>query len=181
MIAIHNLQELLESIRYNSIATVNVAYDARELPPLPSTPGFVVPYIENRRITAATIATQKYPERSPSGAMLLRAFIGGALQPQLVELPDAELANIARDEFHALLGITAEPEFAVTRRWNRLLPEYAVGHVPLVEAIDQHVNALPGLALAGCAYRGVGIPDCVATGRAAAAHILRSWEIAKGG
>ena len=113
--------------------------------------------------------------------MLLRAFIGGALQPNLVELPDAELAQIAREEFADLLGITAEPLFAVTRRWLRMLPEYGVGHTALVGEIEQRAAAIGGLAFAGSAYHGVGIPDCVATGRAAAEHVLAMCETAKSG
>lgn len=175
------LAGLLERIRYNSIATVNLAYDAAELPALPRTPGFVVPAIEGRRITAATISTQKYPGRSPQDGVLLRAFIGGALQPQLVELADAQLAQIARDEFADLLGITAEPRFAVTRRWLRLLPEYGVGHVSLVASIEQRAAAIGDLALAGSAYHGVGIPDCVGTGEAAGTAMLAAWEARKGG
>ena len=173
--------DLLERIRYNSIATVNVAYDAAQAQGLPPTPGFVVPAVEGRRITAATIATQKYPDRSPAGAVLLRAFIGGALQPELVEKPDAELAQIAREEFAALLGITAEPRFALVRRWIRMLPEYGVGHQALVASIRERAEALPGLALAGSAYSGVGIPDCIATGKAAAARVLQRCQAAKSG
>lgn len=175
------LAQMLERIRYNSIATVNLAYDAADLPPLPRTPGFVVPYVERRRITAATIATQKYPERSPQDGVLLRAFIGGAMQPELVDLPDGELANIARDEFRDLLRIDAEPRFALTRRWRRMLPEYGVGHVRLVEAIEARAAQHSGLAFAGSALHGVGIPDCVATGQAAAERALAGWEAAKSG
>ena len=175
------LAQLLESIRYNSIATVNLAYDASTLPPLPPTPGFVVPFVEGRRITAATITTQKYPDRSPAGGVLLRAFIGGALQPELVTLPDAELANIARAEFAALLGITAEPRFAVIRRWVRLLPEYGVGHAQLVATIEERAAAIGGLALAGSALHGVGIPDCVATGLSAADGLFQGSKVAKSG
>jgi oxygen-dependent protoporphyrinogen oxidase len=166
------LAQLLEDVRYNSIATVNLAYDAADVPPLPATTGFVVPAIEARRITAATISTQKYADRSPPTGVLLRAFIGGALQPQLVECADGELAHIARDEFAELLGIRAEPRFAVVRRWMRLLPEYGVGHVARVAAIEQRAAAIGGLALAGSAYHGVGIPDCVASGQTAAARLL---------
>lgn len=175
------LRGLLESIRYNSIATVNVAYDASDLPELPKTPGFVVPFIEGRRLTAATITTQKYPDRSPENGTLLRAFIGGALQPQLVELSDAQLADLAREEFDALLGITAEPRFAVVRRWMRLLPEYGVGHQSLVAQIEERVCALGGLSLAGSAYHGVGIPDCVATGTAAAERLVPAGKTVKSG
>jgi oxygen-dependent protoporphyrinogen oxidase len=175
------LADMLERIRYNSIATVNVAYESAELPALPQTPGFVVPFVEGRRITAATISSQKYPDRSPQGGTLLRAFIGGALQPELVERSDEELAQIARDEFRDLLGIVAQPRFAVTRRWMRLLPEYGVGHVALVGDIKDAAARLSGLALAGSAYHGVGIPDCAATGRSAAERVLAAWEPAKSG
>lgn len=175
------LSQMLESIRYNSIATVNVAYDASSLPPLPPTPGFVVPFVERRKITAATITTQKYPDRSPKDGVLMRAFIGGALQPQLVELADAELASIAREEFGELLGITAEPRFAVVRRWMRLLPEYGVGHKRLVSSMEQRAASFSGLALAGSALHGVGIPDCVATGFKAAESLAQGSKSAKSG
>jgi oxygen-dependent protoporphyrinogen oxidase len=175
------LARLLECIRYNSIATVNLAYDASDVPALPASTGFVVPYAEGRRITAATISSQKYPDRSPQAAVLVRAFIGGALQPQLVELPDGELAQTAQDELRALLGIAAQPRFAVTRRWFRLLPEYGVGHLELVNEIATRAAALGGLALAGSAYGGVGIPDCVASGTAAARSALQAWETVKSG
>ncbi|HKU66999.1 MAG TPA: protoporphyrinogen oxidase [Candidatus Baltobacteraceae bacterium] len=175
------LAAMLERIRYNSIATVNVAYDAADLPALPQTPGFVVPFVEGRRIAAATISTQKYPDRSPQAGVLLRAFIGGALQPELVELPDTDLAQIAREEFRDLLGITAQPNFALTRRWMRMLPEYGVGHLELVRDIETHTGTHRGLALAGSAYHGVGIPDCVASGRTAAEQVLAAWEPAKSG
>jgi len=175
------LAEMLQTIRYNSIATVNVAYDAADLPALPPSPGFVVPFVEQRQITAATITSQKYPSRSPQNGVLLRAFIGGALQPELVDLPDAQLAQIAREEFAGLLGVKAEPLFAVTRRWLKMLPEYGVGHTALVADIEQRANAHGGLAFAGSAFHGVGIPDCVATGRAAAEHVLALWETGKSG
>lgn len=175
------LAQSLERIRYNSIVTVNLAYDAAELPALPPTPGFVVPAIERRRITAATISTQKYPDRSPSDGVLIRAFIGGALAPELVELSDEQLAQIAREELGDLLGIDAQPRFAVIRRWLRLLPEYGVGHEDLVARIEERAASFGGLALAGSAYHGVGIPDCVATGEAAVNVIFQAWEGRKSG
>lgn len=166
------LAALLDSIRYNSIATVNLAYAASDAPNLPPAPGFVVPNCEQHAITAATITTQKYPHRAPEGRVLLRAFIGGALQAALVENSDDRLVTIAREEFARLLGITAEPQLTRVQRWTRLLPEYGVGHVGLVERIEHRAAALPGLALAGSAYRGVGIPDCIASGERAAARLL---------
>ena len=175
------LAQMLEQIRYNSITTVNLAYDAAELPSLPPATGFVVPAIEQRRITAATIATQKYPQRAPAERVLLRAFIGGALQPELLAFSDEEPERIARAELRVLLHVSAQPQMAVVRRWDRLLPEYAVGHLRLVDTLERRAAALGGLALAGSAYRGVGIPDCIAGGQAAAGKLLSAWEPAKGG
>lgn len=166
------LAALLDSIRYNSIATVNLAYAAGDAAGLPPAAGFVVPKCEQHAITAATIATQKYPNRAPEGYVLLRAFIGGALQAALVENSDERLLTLAREEFARLLGITAEPQFARVQRWTRLLPEYGVGHVDLVERLESRAAGLPGLSLAGSAYRGVGIPDCIASGERAAARLL---------
>jgi oxygen-dependent protoporphyrinogen oxidase len=166
------LADRLERIRYNSIATVNLAYDTAQLPPLPSVTGFVVPQIEGRDITAATFSTFKYPDRSPADAVLLRAFLGGAFAPALVERSDEELAQTARAEFASLLGITATPRFAVTRRWLRLLPEYTVGHADYVREIVERTRAHDGLALAGSAYTGVGIPDCMQSGLDAAQRVM---------
>jgi len=160
--------ELLDGIRYNSIATVNLAYDANAAAQLPRSTGFVVPFVEERRITAATFTTQKYPHRSPEGVVLARAFIGGALQPQLLDYSDDEIARIAHEELTLLAGITAKPKRALVTRWDRLLPEYGVGHVERVREIERRTFGIGGLTLAGSAYRGVGIPDCVQTGEAGA-------------
>jgi oxygen-dependent protoporphyrinogen oxidase len=166
------LAGMLDGIRYNSIATINLAYDRANVPELPRTTGFVVPNSEGHQITAATIVTQKYPNRAPENSVLLRAFIGGALQPALLEYDDNRLIAIAREEFARLLGVGAEPLFASVRRWNRLLPQYGVGHTTLVRDIQQRSRALPELAFAGSAFQGVGIPDCIHSGELAADRLL---------
>ena len=166
------LAALLDRIRYNSIATVNLAYGQEIAKALPRTQGFVVPFVERRGIVAATISTQKYPDRAPDDVVLLRAFIGGALQAELLAKDDAQLVQIAREELSGLLGFGAAPTLCVVRRFERLLPEYGVGHVRLVEEIEARAAALPGFALAGSAFRGVGIPDCIHSGEVAAEKIL---------
>lgn len=172
-----HLASLLDGIRYNSIATINLGYRAADLPRLPRTPGFVVPNAERHHITAATITTQKYPDRAPQGGALLRAFIGGALQASLLENSDDRLAAMAREEFARLLGIRAEPRVTLVRRWTRLLPEYGVGHANLLAAVDARAAALPDFAFAGSAYRGVGIPDCIHSGELAAARLLGTIQV----
>jgi oxygen-dependent protoporphyrinogen oxidase len=167
-----NLARLLRSIAYHSVVTVTLAYETRRLPELPRCTGFVVPFSEGRSIMSTTISTQKFAGRAPDGVTLLRAYAGGALQPHLAQMDDAALFAVVRGELRALLGIAADPAWTVIRRWQNALPEYAVGHADLVDTIEREAARLPGFALAGSAYRGVGIADCVRSGEEAAAHVV---------
>lgn len=161
----------LAAIAYNSIATVTTAYALGDVPPLPTCTGFVVPAIEQRPIMATTFSTRKYENRTPNGCAVLRAFVGGAHGQRLLEKDDASLTDMVEREFHALLGIVARPRFTIVRRWRDALPEYAVGHVDAVDAIDRLAQSLGNFALAGAAYRGVGIADCIRSGESAAVAI----------
>ncbi|HEV3155472.1 MAG TPA: protoporphyrinogen oxidase [Candidatus Baltobacteraceae bacterium] len=167
-----HLAALLDRIHYNSIATITLGYPVRAIPALPRTQGFIVPFVERRGIVAATIVSQKYPQRAPDGWAVLRVFCGGALQPELVHQSDEQLEVLARKELADLLAIHAAPEFVRISRMFRVLPEYAVGHTTLVREIEQRAAALGGLALAGSAYHGVGIPDCIGSGEVAAERLL---------
>ncbi len=158
----------LDAIDYASSATVTLAFPAAGVADRLTGFGFVVPFAERRSLLACTFASRKYPGRAPAGHELLRAFVGGARRPELVELDDATLVTTVRAELRALLGIAADPVLVRVARYRRGMPQYAVGHLDRVAAIEARVAALPGLALAGAAYRGVGIPDCVRSGEAAA-------------
>ncbi len=162
------LGRALDAIDYASSATVTLAFPADAVAGRLAGFGFVVPFAERRSLLACTFASRKYPGRAPAGFELLRAFVGGARRPDLVELDDAALTAIVRAELRALLGIAAEPALVRVARWRRAMPQYAVGHLDRVAAIERRAAALPRLALAGAAYRGVGIPDCVRSGEAAA-------------
>src|SRR5262249_35043839 len=152
-------------------ATVSLAYRSSDVGALPGF-GFVVPAIERRSLLACTFASRKFAGRAPDGHELLRAFVGGARRPDLPALPDAELIELVRSELRALLGITADPLLLRVHRQLRAMPQYTVGHLDRVAAIEARVAGLPGLALAGAAYRGVGIPDCVRAGEEAADAVL---------
>ena len=158
----------LAAIEYASSATVTLGFPATGVADKLRGFGFVVPFAEGRQLLACTFASRKYPGRAPDGHELLRAFVGGARRPDLVELDDDALVATVRGELRALVGIVAEPVLTRVERWRRAMPQYAVGHLERVRAIESRVAALPGLALAGAAYRGVGIPDCVRGGEAAA-------------
>jgi oxygen-dependent protoporphyrinogen oxidase len=140
--------------------------------------GLVVPHIEGRRIIAASFASQKFPGRSPEDCILIRVFLGGALRPDLLQLPDGDVRELALKELTALLKITGEPQLTDIARWPQSMPQYHVGHLDRVAHIEDRVSRWPGLALAGNAYRGVGIPQCIASGQAAAERVAAARALA---
>lgn len=162
------LAALLGEIPYASSATVSLGYRRADVPHPLDGFGFVVPRAEQRALLACTFSSVKYPARAPEDHVLLRCFLGGALNPSLLQGDDAELLARARAELHDALGISAEPRLARVARHPASMPQYPVGHLQRVAAIERAVDSLPGLFLAGGAYRGVGIADCVHSGEAAA-------------
>ena len=164
----------LAAISYASSATVTLGWARADVPHPLDGFGFVVPAIEGRRSIACTFTSVKYAGRAPEGTALLRVFCGGALAPDMTACTDDELLAVARDELRALLGIVAPPRFVRVHRHVRAMPQYHVGHLARVARIDEAVQAHHGLALAGSAYRGVGIPDCVRSGEAAAEQAVPS-------
>jgi oxygen-dependent protoporphyrinogen oxidase len=120
---------------------------------------------------ACTFSSVKYPGRAPHGFALLRVFVGGALQADLLARDDETLARLAQDDVAALLGISGPPVLSRVWRHPGTMPQYEVGHLDRVAAIETHLEALPGLGLAGGAYRGVGIADCVHSGENAAERL----------
>ena len=132
------------------------------------------PHVERRPIIACTFSSVKYPGRAPAGHALLRVFLGGALNEAIVGASDEVLVATARAQLGELLGARAEPLFARVARYPKAMPQYHVGHLARVEAIEQHLRRHPGLALVGGAYRGVGIADCVRSAEEAAERLLAS-------
>lgn len=163
--------DLLDGIRYVSTGTISLAFRSADAPNPLNGYGLVIPMSERRPINAITLNSVKFAHRAPDGHLLLRAFFGGSRSPQSMELDDAALYATVRRELDALLGIAAEPLFHRIYRWRRSNPQYDVGHLERVAAIERALP--PGVHVAGSAYRGVGIPDCVksaldAVGRVAA-------------
>ena len=164
------LASQLNAIRYASTATINLAYPRAAIAHPLNGFGFVVPFIEKRSLIACTFSSVKFSGRAPEDHVLLRAFAGGALQPEIFALDDLE-PRIEAD-LRELLGINQKPIFTETARWERSMPQYEVGHLDRVKAIENEVKNLPGLALAGNSYRGAGIPDCIRSGEAAAESLI---------
>ena len=166
------LTHLLEGISYASAATVTLAYRRADIRHPLDGFGFVVPHVERRPIIAATFSSVKYAGRAPDRHALLRVFVGGALNESVLEADDAALVGIARAQLAELLGVSGAPLFTRVARHPRAMPQYHVGHAARAEAIERTVARHPGLRLAGGAYRGVGIADCVRAGEEAAEGVL---------
>jgi oxygen-dependent protoporphyrinogen oxidase len=163
----------LSSIAYASSATVSLAYRNRDFPRVPDSFGFVVPAIESRKIMACTFSSLKYPGRAPEGHLLLRAFVGGSLQPDLFNDNDTILEENVRTELACLLGVEAEPLLVRIQRHRNAMPQYHVGHQARIQRIESALDKHANLALAGSAYRGVGIADCVRSGEEAAEKLFQ--------
>ena len=132
----------------------------------------VIPAIERRNILAVSCTSRKFPNRAPEGSIQLRTFIGGALQQHLLEKDDDELLAITQQELREIFGVEGTPETTHVVRWNRAMPQYHVGHLDRVNRIGKQLEKHPGLAVAGNALNGVGIPDVIQT---AQASVEKCW------
>ncbi|MGC4002748.1 MAG: protoporphyrinogen oxidase [Pirellulales bacterium] len=162
----------LRGIPYAGSGVVSLGFRLDRFARPPQGFGMVVPAREGRDVLAVSYASAKFPGRAPKGSILLRVFVGGALRPELNRLDDAALTELALREVRRIYGIQGEPLTTLVARWNGAMPQYHLGHLERIARIDAAVAALPGLALAGAAYRGVGIPQCIRDGRRAAETVL---------
>jgi protoporphyrinogen/coproporphyrinogen III oxidase len=167
------LADRLSSVEWSSTATISLAFKKKDVPSdLPGF-GFIVPRVEKRRINAATWSSIKWSFRAPSDSLLVRCFVGGGHDEELVFYDDNELVRVVSEELGAIAGIRALPLFSKIYRWAKSMPRYTVGHLARVAAIDETLRAYPGLYLVGSSYRGIGIGDCVKSGFDAAGQIDR--------
>jgi oxygen-dependent protoporphyrinogen oxidase len=165
----------LRQIRYVTTASVSLAYAKREIGEPLDGYGLVIPRTERRRINAVTISSSKFAHRAPDDGVLLRVFVGGSRNPEVAELEDAPLLDLARAELRDILGVRAAPLWSRIYRWPRSNPQYDVGHLSRIDALEALCPA--GLHLCGSAYRGVGIPDCARQGREAAEKALAAVAV----
>ena len=165
------LAHLLARIEYASSVVVTHVYARNALSQPLEAFGFVVPRIERRSLLAASFPSVKFPGRTPENLVPIRAFLGGALHPEVAGQTDDELATLAHRELCDLLKLLGEPVETHVARWPASMPQYRVGHVKQAGAIEHLASAHRGLALAGNAYRGVGIPQCIRSGQDAAERV----------
>ena len=141
--------------------------------------GYVVPRAENPAVLAASWLSSKWPNRAPEGKVLMRTFIGGARDPRVLDQRDAELVKLSLDAVTPILGITAAPLFSRIYRWNRANAQHDVGHLARMQSIERALTKHPGLFLTGSGFRGVGVPDCIADGRATGKAVAEFLSTAK--
>jgi len=162
----------LAAIELSGVTIVALCYPRRQVRHPLDGFGVVAPLVEKRRVLAVSFPSVKFAGRAPQDGVQFRIFVGGACQGELAELPDQPLLEMVQEELRDLLGVQGEPQFCEVFRWPATMPQYHVGHLERVARIEQRATLLPNLALAGNAYRGVGIPFCIHSGETAAQKIL---------
>jgi oxygen-dependent protoporphyrinogen oxidase len=171
--------ELVASIPCSSSATILMAFDEQDCPFETRWHGILSPAVEHEPVTGISLVSSKWPERAPKGTVLMRGFVGGPRDQAIVEKSDDELVEITRSSFVKLVGVKpdASPLFARVFRWIGGMPQYTMGHLDRVEELERRCAAIPGFALAGGGYRGVGVPNCLDSGEKAASKVLGEWGI----
>jgi oxygen-dependent protoporphyrinogen oxidase len=161
------LADLLSGIPYTSSITIALGYRKDTFDHPLKGHGFLVPKLERQYLMGCTWVGNKFNHRVPDDMVLLRCFVGG----NGLALTDDELVAAARSEIRGIMGLQAQPVFHSIARWPNAMAQYTVGHQQRVERIEAILQAIPGLQLAGNAYHGIGVPDCVKMGKDAAARI----------
>jgi oxygen-dependent protoporphyrinogen oxidase len=171
-IASPELAAELDAIQYSSSITVGLGFNRDVRQSLPPGFGFLVPRSEGKKLLAATFVHNKFPHRAPEDRALLRCFFAGRNAEEVWPLADEQIVGIVRNELQQILGLRAEPLFARVYKWKSAMAQYGVGHLDRLDRIERLRQQLPGLALAGNAYRGIGVPDCIRSGRDAGEQLL---------
>jgi oxygen-dependent protoporphyrinogen oxidase len=163
----------LLDITYSSSVTVTLGYYKDQLAKLPPGFGFLVPRSEGTRMLACTFVHNKFPHRAPEGKGILRCFLGGARDEAVLGLTDEEILETVYRELRDIVKLQGRPMFARVYRWREAMAQYEPGHIARVEKIEKRVAEIPGLALAGNAYHGIGVPDCIRSGKEAANSVAQ--------
>ena len=166
-----HISELLGSVGYNSSITVALGFSRAAVERYMSGFGFLIPKRERRKLMAGTWVGNKFPDRVPDSRALLRCFVGGADGESALAESDTAIIGSVREELREIAGITAEPCFSRIFRWPRSMAQYTVGHGARIRELEGRLEAVPALFVAGNAYHGIGMPDCIRMGKLAAETI----------
>jgi oxygen-dependent protoporphyrinogen oxidase len=162
----------LSRIPYPHVSVVCFGYNREKVKHPLNGFGFLIPYIEGRKILGNLWDSSIFPNRASEGHVLLRTMVGGAKFPELGELDDDRLVNLVFDELKPILDLQADPDMVRVYRWDRAIPQYLLGHTRILEALDERLKNHHGLYLTGNAYRGIGINDCIENGYKLAEEIM---------
>lgn len=163
-----SLSAELSAIQYTSTITLALGYDQKVRQALPPGFGFLVPRREGKHLLAATFVHNKFPYRAPPDRAILRCAIAGQNAEAIWNKTDEEIVAVVRQDLQQILGWSAVPLFTRVYKWKSAMAQYSVGHLERLKRIESQRQKLPGLALAGNAFRGIGIPDCIRSGQEAA-------------
>ncbi|MBI4903857.1 MAG: protoporphyrinogen oxidase [Acidobacteria bacterium] len=166
------MARLLETVDYSSSITISLVYRPGSVPAPFTGFGFLVPKVERRKLLACTFVHNKFNHRAPDGYSIVRCFVGGAGNAQVLDESDEQLLAAVMQDLRTMIGLTAKPDFHRIVRWRRSMAQYTLGHAHRIAQIQRRIMAFPGLHLAGNAYSGIGIPDCVRTGKQAATAVI---------
>ncbi len=166
------MSDLLGSIPLAGAAILAVGLDRDQIKHPLDAFGIIVPQVEKRPLIAISLSSVKFSGRAPVGKVLMRVFVGGATQPHVLDWDDETIKQRAWEQVSELLEVSGEPELMELFRWDGKMPQYHLGHVELVEQIQQRSDNHLAFELAGNAFRGVGIPACVESGETAAQRII---------
>lgn len=166
------LAELLGVVPYSSSMTVALGFAANDFGKPPDGFGFLIPKAERKRLVACTWVGTKFSHRVPEGTIVARCFLGGTDDAAILHESDETILATVTAELREIAGVTAQPRFSRIFRWPSSMAQFTVGHPQRLAEIETRTAAVPGLYLAGNAYQGIGIPDCIRTGRRAAEAIL---------
>lgn len=155
------LREDLSSVPYNPVAVVGLGFRREQVVHPLDGFGFLVPRSENRRILGTLFSSSLWPHAAPEGHVMVRSMVGGGRQPELAGLPSDELTDLVRSEMRDILGATGDPAFVHVRSYAQGIPEYPVGHHETIRRLRSRMEGT-GLHLAGNAWDGIGLNDCVA-------------------
>ncbi len=169
----------LDGVSYSSSITVAATYNRSDLAHMPPGFGFLVPKTEGRRVRALTFVHNKFPHRAPADKGIIRVFLGGLSDQGILSLSDDEILSVVRRELREIIRLDAQPRVERVYRWNKAMAQYGPGHLDRVKRIRQRVASIEGLALAGNAFQGIGVPDCIASGLNAANSILEQLGLPK--
>ena len=167
------LSKVLKEIPYPHVSVVCFGYKKEKVSNALNGFGFLIPFRENRRILGNLWDSSIFPNRASEGNVLLRTMAGGAKFPEMADMDDNKITDIVFDELNQILGLKKDPEMVRVYRWEKAIPQYVLGHINKLSAIDERLKGHPGLYLAGNSYRGIGINDCIEDAHKITENVLR--------